>query len=78
MGFLSWLSDVRYKKKYYDRRANCLDLQIDEFVYVRNEAGHKMQNVKKGPYKVIEVDNENCIILKDGKKVKYHKNMLSK
>lgn len=58
-----------------NRRGN---IQIGDLVLLQNDAGHKLENLFKGPYSVKEIDDMgNCTLLLDSSKtVKVHKNRL--
>lgn len=66
-------------KKYYDRNAAEADIQVNDFVLIKDPLKkHKFQNVYDGPYRVINAYESYIEILKKGKKVKIHKNMTKK
>lgn len=63
-------------KKYYDRNTAEADINVNDFVLVKNPVKkHKFQDVYDGPYKVINAHECYLEILRKGKKVKVHKNM---
>lgn len=66
------------QKLHYDKTANQINIKTNDQVLVRNEKAHKLQNVYTGPYKVINIDNNNnCILLTDkNKEIKIHRNRL--
>lgn len=66
------------RKEHYDMNTEQLDLNLGDLVLLRNEVGHKLENRYEGPYKVIEIrDNDNIIIeIKGNRKQKVHKNRL--
>lgn len=50
------------QKYSFDRKVNPIDLRIDDLVLLRNDAGHKLESLYNGPYRVKTVDNPNCVI----------------
>ena len=64
-------------KNMYDKNANPQNIQVDDMVLLRDDAGHKLDSLYKGPYRVLETDNiGNCKIEVNKKKVIVHKNRL--
>lgn len=65
------------QKLYYDRQLNPIKVKVGDLVMVRNESGHKLDNVYNGPYTVIDLDNKNNIKIKiKNKHVNIHKNRI--
>ena len=66
-------------KKRYDLKSYPQTIQVNDMVYLRDESSHKLDSVYKGPYQVLEVDEQNnCIIKMKNKKQAIHKNRLRK
>jgi len=64
-------------KRNYDKNSTGDPIQLNDIVYLRDETSHKLENVYKGPYQVIEVDNRgNCKITRNSKTQTVHKNRL--
>jgi len=64
-------------KEQYDKTANPIIISIGDNVLVKNEAGHKLENLYKGPYQVTGIDNlGNCEINTGQKTIIIHKNRL--
>lgn len=68
------------RKTFYDRtlETRISNIQSGDFVLIKDETNGKLNAIYKGPYEVIEVENENCIILKNEKKIKVHLNNIKK
>lgn len=66
-------------KMYYDNRINDIDLRINEKVLVKNMTKkHKFDELYEGPYVITDLHDSYVEILKKGKKVKLHKNLIKK
>jgi len=64
-------------KKLYDKNATFQNIQLNDMVYLENDAGHKLENVFKGPYQVIGIDEMGNCTLKIGKKpITVHRNRI--
>jgi len=64
-------------KKYYDRDSNAQNIKINDKIFLKDEASHKLDSVYKGPYKVLDVDNLGNCKIKIGTKEKIvHKNRI--
>lgn len=61
-------------KKYYDGKINTLNIQVNDKILIKNEPYNKFNPLYSGPYKVIQIENQNLIIEKDNKPYKIHKN----
>lgn len=61
-------------KKYYDEKINTLNIQVNDKILIKNEPYNKFNPLYSGPYKVIQIENQNLIIEKDNKPYKIHKN----
>lgn len=72
----------KYKLKMkdtYDKNIQELELSIGDDIKVKNESGHKLDQVYKGPYTIIEIKNPNVIAIdSNNKTIKVHKNRVSK
>ena len=71
------------KTKYkinYDKRAKQLHLEVGDRVLVRNESGHKLDNMYAGPFCVKAIKEPNVILFNENRKKEMvvHKNRLSK
>lgn len=54
------LNEYKQKMKIaYDKNSNELDVKVGDRIKIKNEAGHKLENIYRGPYTVIEVDDKN-------------------
>lgn len=68
-------------KNRYDKGVRQLNLNIGDSVLLRNEAGHKLDPVYKGPYKVREIVSDTNVTISDESmknKLTVHKNRLCK
>lgn len=66
-------------KKYYDKKINNLDVEIDDMILVKNfTKNHKFDHIYDGPFRVINVNDNYIEFLKNGKKMKIHKNFVKK
>lgn len=66
-------------KKYYDMKLNEIVLAPDDMVLVKNmKKKHKFDDVYLGPYKITNIHDKYVEILRRGKKVKIHKNLVKK
>lgn len=66
-------------KSWYDSKVNTQEINVNDMVYLRNESGHKLDSIYKGPYQVIGLDNiNNCTIKINEKNHVVHKNRLRK
>lgn len=66
------------QKTVFDASAKPLCISVGDWVVVRNEARHKLDPVYKGPFKVLDIVEPNCIIRDNkGKSCLVHKNRLS-
>lgn len=63
-------------KTYYDRQTNKLDIKIGDLVFLEKEPHNKQIHIRTGPYKVLDIEDTNAIILMDKKKYTVHKNRL--
>lgn len=67
------------QKSQYDRKANPIEINKDDLVLLKNDAGHKLESLYKGPYLVKEVCEPNCILEDDEHKQQLiHKDRLKK
>ena len=65
------------QNKQYDRNINNIQLRIGEIVLVKNNAGHKMENQYSGPFKIIDVTEQNCTVIDNRRKhITVHKNRI--
>lgn len=51
-------------KAYYDKRINTYNFKIGDSVYLLKEPTHKLGDQYKGPYKIIEIRNNNNVKIK--------------
>lgn len=66
-------------KEYYDKKTSEYDIQINDLVLVKDPIKkHKFQDIYDGPYRVIKTSDSYIEILKGGKKIKLHKNMVKR
>ena len=62
------------RKKVYDRKLNEKKYEIGNKLLIRKEIGNKLQPLYEGPYEVIEINEPNVTILKNGKTNEVHIN----
>lgn len=73
------LENKRRSKEFYDGGINPIVISVGDKVLVRNEAGQKHENVYKGPFTVIEINEPNLMIRDQYNKLKtIHKNNVNK
>lgn len=69
---------TKYKermKAQYDKRVEELEIKIGDEIKIRDEAGHKLEPLYRGPFTVDSIEGKNVIAFdKSGKKIKVHKN----
>lgn len=66
-------------KKQYDVNTKCEDIAINDLILIRTpKRKHKFDPVYEGPYRVIETSESYITVMKNGKKIKYHKNFTKK
>lgn len=66
-------------KQYYDKNADEYEINVNDMVLVKNmQKTHKFDEVYRGPFRVINVKDSYIEIMRDGKKVKIHKNMVKR
>lgn len=66
-------------KKYYDENTKELDIKIGDLVLMKNQVkSHKFQPVYDGPFEVKNAEDAYVEIIKNGKHVKVHKNLIKK
>lgn len=66
-------------KKYYDRKINRIKIEIGDNIKVEKEPRNKHKNIYEGPFKVIEIDENNITYLDfSNKKQTVHKNRVIK
>ena len=61
----SWL--IFGALQVYDRKLNEKKYKIGNKLLIRKEIGNKLQPLYEGPYEVIEINEPNVTILKNGK-----------
>lgn len=67
------------EKNYYDKDKSDYEIRENDMVLVKNmNKKHKFDTVYIGPFKVTAAHETYIEILQDGKKAKYHKNMVKK
>lgn len=67
-------------KSNYDRTSRPLNLKSGDLVLLEDNAGHKLEPLFKGPYRIMEIDEMgNCLLeLENKRTMKTHKNRLRK
>lgn len=66
-------------KKYYDKNTKELNINVGDMILTKTQnKKEKFQNVYDGPYEVIEAYEDYVQIMRDGRKVKIHKNLIKK
>lgn len=66
-------------KQYYDSNVNDVEIHVNDLVLLKTQTkNNKFQNIYEGPYRVIDISESYAEILKKGKNVKVHKNLLKK
>lgn len=74
-----YLQQAKEKRKLlHDKSVKELNIKSGDQVLLVNETGHKLEEQFNGPYTVISVTNNNCIVNISGKDTKVHKNRLRK
>lgn len=65
-------------KKYFDRKAKPLNINVNDYVLLEREPYNKFKSVYLGPFRVVEVDESNAQIIDEvtNKILKVHKNRL--
>lgn len=64
-------------KRIYDEHINPVEFRVGSKVLLWNDnKQNKLDTLYKGPFLVVDVENENCIINYNGKNKKFHKNKL--
>lgn len=74
------INNKNTSKIAYDARIRPLLVQVDDYVMVRDETRHKHGSIYRGPFVVIQIDDQN-IVIKDEKtnKIKtVHKNNVNR
>jgi len=57
------------QKNTYNKNTNDMDIQVGQYVLIQNHTGHKLDPVYKGPYKVVNVDEQNNVIIENNNKL---------
>lgn len=52
------------QKQSHDRNLNNINITIGQEVFIKNNTAHKLDSIYQGPYKVIDVDDKNNIIVR--------------
>lgn len=66
-------------KKYYDENTKKLDIKVGDLVLMTNQVkSHKFQPVYDGPFEVKNTEDAYVEIIKNGRHVKIHKNLIKK
>ena len=64
-------------KFYYDKNSKTQTIKLNDKVFLKDDAGHKLSSIFKGPYQVVELyENGNCKISCGNKTTVVHKNRL--
>lgn len=63
-------------KEYYDKSSNSINFTIGDLVLLRNHAGKKLDSPYEGPFKLIDRQGVNSVILYKGKEKLVHNNNL--
>lgn len=61
------------RKSLYDKKLNSITYKPGDFVLLKNQTGHKLDNIYLGPYKVLKDLSPNVEILKNNKSYIVHK-----
>lgn len=61
-------------KSTYDKKANPVELKINDQILIRNEPYNKFKNVYKGPFRVKRLDDTNVTVDINDKEVTIHRN----
>lgn len=69
------IKEKEKRKLTYDNKYKTRDIEyvIGDFVVVKNETGNKLDNIFKGPYEIIKVEDKNLIIRVRNRNVKVNK-----
>lgn len=66
-------------KQYYDKDTSQVDIKINDLVLIRSQVKkHKFQEVYDGPYRVIDTSDSYIEVMRNGKRLKVHKNLTKK
>lgn len=66
-------------KQQHDKNLNPISIKVNDLVLISNEARHKLEPWFKGPYKVVEIKDLNCVLEdNNSKQFLIHKNRLKK
>lgn len=66
-------------KKYYDSNASECNIKENDLVLLKSQTKkHKFQDIYEGPFRVINTSDSYVTIMKTGKRVKVHKNLIKK
>lgn len=66
-------------KHYYDNKTRELDININDLILLKNQTKiNKFQDIYSGPYRVIDTSDSYIQIMKNGKPMKVHKNLIKK
>lgn len=73
-----YLHERKLKNKaQYDKNAKDYEVNVNDLVLVKRQVkDHKFSSVYEGPFRVIESYQCYVIVMKNGKKVKYNKNLI--
>lgn len=64
-------------KSNFDKTAKPQLIKVNDRVYLKDEAAHKLSSIYKGPYQVLELDDTgNCKLQIGNKSITVHKNRL--
>ncbi|KAK9752244.1 hypothetical protein QE152_g4345 [Popillia japonica] len=66
------------RKERFDKHSSVIRYKFNDKVLLRDETGNKLQQLYKGPYKVIKEDTPNVTLKIKNKLVKVHKDRVKK
>lgn len=66
------------RKDIYDKKINPIMLKINDLVLVKIGNRRKGESPYEGPFKIKQIKDVNCVILKNNKEPTVHKNRLKK
>ena len=67
------IEEKKKRKDYYDKKYNTKqrDFQVGDLVTIKNETGNKLENIYKGPYEIVKVENKNLYVKVKNQTKKY-------
>lgn len=65
------------RKLNYDKASKPLNVKVDDLVLLENFPRHKFEPMYKGPLKIVNIEDPNCILVNEkGKQITVHKDKL--